>query len=205
MSNNVLEASSKLLEAVAVTTELCGRTISPAAAKMFVADLAGFDERSVIAALSRCRREVRGALTVQDVIARIDDGRPGVEEAWAMLPRDEATTVVWTTEMQVAWGIARPLIESGEEVAARMTFKEVYLREITQARERGQRVKWEPSIGFDKNGREDVLIQAVEKGRLSAGHVAQLLPYHEISPQSLALLEKAKQEVGANLLGKPKP
>ena len=62
-----------LLEAVAVTAELCGRTFSEPAARVFVADLAAYPEDAVLKALTRCRKEVRGALTVADVVQRIDD------------------------------------------------------------------------------------------------------------------------------------
>ena len=115
--------SIELLQAVAVTAELCGRTFSEGAARMFVHDLAGFDEQAVMKALARCRREVKGILTIQDVVSRIDDGRPGVEEAWAMLPLDEAQSVVWSAEMAEAFGVARGLIDDGDRVAARMAFK----------------------------------------------------------------------------------
>ena len=37
-----------------------------------------------------------------------------------MMPFDETTSVVWTEEMCEAWAIARPMIEDGETVAARM-------------------------------------------------------------------------------------
>ena len=82
-------ATPELIKAVAVTAELCGRVFSPEAAAVFVSDLETYPEKALIRALARCRREVKGMLTVQDVLTRLDDGRPGVEEAWAMLPHDE--------------------------------------------------------------------------------------------------------------------
>jgi hypothetical protein len=138
-------ASPELIQAIAVTAELCGRTFSPEAARVFVDDLAGFDERAIAAALRRCRREVRGALTVQDVVSRIDDGRPGPEEAWAMLPKDEATSCVWTDEMREAFGAALPLLEQGDKVAG---------VRVCQARQPQSKT---PSLGFDPRGREGVL------------------------------------------------
>jgi len=184
--------SANLLEAVAVTAELCGRTFTPAGAKVFASDLDGYDERAVLKALQRCRREVRGALTVQDVVSRLDDGRPGPEEAWAMMPRDEATTVVWTTEMSAAWGIALPLIEAGEDVAARMAFKEAYNRECAASRDNRIPVQWTASLGHDKQGRESVLLEAAEKGRLSRDQVMLLMPpeVSEMTVERLALMAK---------------
>jgi hypothetical protein len=60
--------------------------------------------------LGRCRREVKGVLTVSDVVSRIEDGRPGVEQAWSMLPITESQTAVWTDEMAAAFGACEALI-----------------------------------------------------------------------------------------------
>lgn len=168
--------SSRVLEAVAVTAELCGRTFSPAAAAVFVGDLSGFSDEIVVNALARCRREVRGVLTVADVISRIDDGRPGPEEAWAMLPRDEETTVVWTEEMVQAWAIARPMLEAGEDIPARMAFKEAYVKSVAEARNRKVATRWQVSLGHDTSGRTEPIRRAVELGRISAEHAKPLLP-----------------------------
>jgi hypothetical protein len=184
-------ASSRLIEAIAVTAELCGRTFTPAAAKLLADDLSTYDEQPVLRALSRCRKELKpGQFCLEAITSRIDDGRPGPEEAWAMLPHDEYKTVVWTDEMVAAWSVALPLIEEGEMVSARMAFKEAYTKAITEAREQRIPVKWSASLGHDKNGREAALLDAVEKGRLSAPQVKTLLPYHEITQQTKNLLER---------------
>ncbi len=183
-------ASSKLLEAIAVTAELCGRTFTPIAARVLADDLSSYDEHAVMRALTRCRKELKpGQFCLEAITSRIDDGRPGVEEAWAMLPHDEYKTVVWTEEMVKAWSVALPLIEDGEMVAARMAFKEAYTKAISEAREQRTTIKWTASLGHDKNGRENVLIEAIEKGRLTAPQVKGLLPYHEMSNQTFLLLK----------------
>lgn len=159
--------SVELIQAVAVTAELCGRVFSEGAARMFVNDLGAYPEPAVLKALTRCRREVKGMLTIQDVVSRIDDGRLGVEEAWAMMPFSESQSVVWTEEMSQAFGIALPLLNEGEKVAARMAFKEAYQRLISEARDAGKPVVWTPSLGHDKGGREPILSEAIAKGRLT--------------------------------------
>lgn len=168
--------SAALLEAVAVTAELCGRTFSEPAARVFVADLSGYPERAVIAALGKCRREVRGILTVQDVVSRIDDGRPGPEEAWSLMPFDEAQSVVWSDEMARAFGVAGPLLAQGDKVAARMAFKEAYVRMVAEARDAGRTVNWTPSLGHDPMGREAVLQAAVSAGRLTYEQASNICP-----------------------------
>lgn len=168
--------STDLIKAVAVTAELCGRVFSPEAAAVFVSDLSPYPEPAVIASLARCRKEVRGVLTIADVVSRIDDGRPGVEEAFAMLPKTERDSCVWTAEMSQAFGTCVDLLDAGETVAARMAFKETYTRLVNQARDKGEPVCWYPSLGHDLRGREAVLADAVTKGRLSLEHAQELAP-----------------------------
>lgn len=181
--------SPALIKAVAATAELCGRTFTEPAARQFVADLADYPEALVLGALKRCRLEVRGVLTVSDVIARLDDGRPGPEEAFAMLPRGEAQTAVMTDEMADAWGLVRDMLEDGDEVAARLAFKERYALLLTKARAEKTPIHWFATIGQDVNGREAPLRDAVAKGRLTAAHVSGLLP---APATNTPLLEAAK-------------
>lgn len=167
--------SSKVIQAIAVTAELCGRSFTPAAARVFAQDLAGFADEAVMAALTRCRKEVKGILTVQDVISRIDDGRPGVEQAWAMIPHDEDSSVVWTQEMAQAYGVAAPLLGEGDRIGARMAFKEAYAKSVADARDRGEAPKWTPSLGGNPSGRQMALIDAVRANRLGLNTAMELL------------------------------
>lgn len=193
--------SAKLLEAVAVTAELCGRTFSEPAARVFVGDLSGFDEGAVIVALAKCRREVRGVLTVQDVVSRIDDGRPGAEEAWSMMPFDEAQSVVWSDEMAEAFGVCGPLLAQGDRVAARMAFKETYAHLVAQARDAGKAVRWTPSLGHDKRGHEAALMTAVNAGRISFEHALDLAPQLPPPQQRVldAIASSAPKQLGVGV------
>ncbi|MCG1042521.1 hypothetical protein KQH60_08165 [Mycetohabitans sp. B8] len=181
-------AAADLIQAVAATAELCGTNLSEAAAKMLVADLAAFDEQAVIVALSKCRREIKGRLTLAEILSRIDDGRPGPQEAWAMLPRDANATVVMTDEMAQAWGLVRSLLSEGERVAARMAFLEAYTRLVTEARNAAKPVRWFASLGFDKEEQQAVITRAVEIGRLTPEHAKALLPAPGDGPMSQFLL-----------------
>jgi hypothetical protein len=115
-------------------------------------------------------------LTVADVVSRIEDGRPGPDEAWAMLPRDEETTVVWTEEMRKAWSIALPLLDADESIPARMAFKEAYIREVSAARDSGIGPRWTVSLGHSVEGRTEALKKAVESGLITQEHAATMLP-----------------------------
>jgi hypothetical protein len=190
-----MKASKTLTEALAVTAELTGTVLSDAAARLMAADLARYPEARVLEALSRCRRELKGRLTIADVISRIDDGRPGPEEAWAMVPKDESASVVWTAEISHAFGVAYPLMRDGENVQARMAFVEAYREACRKARDEGMPVSWTASLGHDPQGREAVLLEAQRLGRLSRDYVAGLLPNRiEPSAQVKALLPDMSAE-----------
>ncbi len=179
--------SSNVIEAIAVTAELCGRTFTPAAAAVFASDLEGFPDAAVIAALTRCRKEVKGFLTIADVVSRVDDGRPGTEEAWAMIPQDEQTSVVWSEEMAQAFGIASPLLEQGDKIGARMAFKEAYAKLVSKARDERLPAKWTPSFGEDKGGGQMAVSEALRHGRLSVDHAVSLLPLDAAEGMLLSL------------------
>lgn len=185
----------ELVQAVAVTAELCGRTFSENAARVFVEDLTQYPVNQVLGALRRCRREVRGILTVNDVVSRLDDGRLGVEEAWAMMPITESQSVVWTQEMATAFGAALPLVERGDMVGARMAFKEAYQREITISRDQGSPVTWFASLGYDPQGRKPVLEQAVKAGRLTLSHAQSICPQLEMTGDGLAIANAIKSAI----------
>lgn len=181
LAANSEAAPSALVDAIRVTSEICGQSLSVAAARILAGDLAEFDENAILGALSRCRMEVQGRLKVADIIVRIADGRPDAEEAWHLLPMDEMASTVWTEEMAQAWGMALPLLESGDNAGARRVFGEHYARAVQAARVRRDPVRWMPSLGRDVKGRERVLADAVKKGRLTASQVETLLPPGDLS------------------------
>lgn len=116
-----------------------------------------------------------------DVIGQVlemsaDDGRPGAEEAWATAMRstDESDTIVWTAETAEAFGIARPVLLAGDEVGARMAFKEAYGRLVEDARKGRRGPAWTASEGFDPELRARALTAAVGRGVLPASSVPQL-------------------------------
>jgi len=159
--------SEELIKTLGVVAEVMGHELSPNAARMMIAELSQYNEPMVLAALRRCARECKYKLSLADIISRLDDGRPGAEEAWSMLPKQECDTVVWTNEMAVAYGVAAPLIELGDLVAARMAFKESYAKQLTQAQTDGVPVKWLTSLGHDPHGRAGPVRAAVVAGKIS--------------------------------------
>lgn len=190
------EKALAISQMLTVVAEAMQNSITPAAILLMTDDLMNFDLPVIEKALHRVRRECR-QLIPQEIFARIDDGRPNVEEAWAMLPRDESETIVWTEEMAEAYGVCSALITEGDKVAARMAFKEKYTALLAQSRAEFRRVQWSATLGTDKTAREDALKLAVETGKLSADHARKLLPdlSYRITPNGRKLLNGVSQAV----------
>ena len=96
------------------------------------------------------------------------DGRPSADEAWAtaLRSRDEAATVVWTDEAARAFAIARPVLEAGDEVGARMAFRQAYDRLVDLARFERRAPAWTASLGTSKELQRLELEAALADGRL---------------------------------------
>ncbi|WP_454751673.1 hypothetical protein [Cupriavidus necator] len=188
----------ELLMAIAVTAEACGRTFSEAAARQFAADLSTYPQDKVLVALHRCRMEVKTFLTPAHVFERISDDRPGADEAWAIGLRglDESETIVTTPEILAAMSAARPVLDMGDEVGARMAFKDAYNRLVAEARAASKPIEWLPTLGWDLGKRATALREAVKAGLLPAPKAkAMLLPAppkkSETDPEGLAKLKAA--------------
>lgn len=142
-----------------------------------------------------------------DILAQIeglaaDDGRPGVEEAWAtsLRARDEAQTVVWTAEMAAAWADARLVLDGGDEVGARMAFKEIYGRLVDSARRSRVKPKWTASLGFDKALQATAIERASAAGRLPAPDFLAL-PEPAAAFDALLNSERAPEGIREKLMG----
>jgi len=176
----------ELMKAVAATFAVVGQEISDVGLAAIVSELQTYPPGAVMESLSRCRRELR-KITLADILDRIPNGHPGIEEAWAMvtgLLGDEDRSVVWTDEMASAFGVARHLAH--DKVAARLAFKEAYSKALSEARAEKRSPKWRVSLGHDPHGRQGALEDAVRLGRLPAEHAKKLLPDYSI-PEDVTL------------------
>lgn len=171
---------SEITKALAVTAELTGTELSAISLKAMEAELSQYPVRAVLDALNRCRRELTGRLTLAAVLERINaiDGRPTANEAWAIALRgfDEAQTIVTNEEINEAMHAARPVLDAGDEVGARMAFRDAYERIVSLNRANGDVPKWYPSLGTDKRLREMVIADAASKGLIDSTHYLSLLP-----------------------------
>lgn len=175
----------------AMLDQVCGLlsrgTYEPSAANtaMFFRSLARHELADIRAAFDRHVADPQRGRFVPvpaDIVAQLDgmaqdDGRPGEDEAWAIaLPaRDEFVSVVWTQEIAHAWTAARPVLDLGDEVGARMAFRQTYSRLVGEARASARPAEWTLAEGFDVDGRKRAMTTAVEQGRLPPPAAGPLL------------------------------
>jgi hypothetical protein len=141
-------------------------------------DLGDYELDAVKAALRHHSKHSRFAPTPHDIVSLLDSGnrRLSADEAWAMMPRDESETLVWTEEMAAAYDIAYGLIMEGDRIAARMAFKAAYERFCEEAGRVARPVRWKVSIGYDKAKIEPVLQKAVQMNLITHHQAAAYLP-----------------------------
>lgn len=164
-----------IIQGLTLAFQFVQQTMSDAAIEEMAQDLAGYPETFVLAALKRCRSELK-TIKFSDILDRIPGGHPGVEEAWALVVSaldNEHVTLVWTEQMAQAMGVARTLAD--EPIAARMAFKEVYLRLVAEARARKELPTWTVSLGYNAAGRSGPVLEAVAQGRIPLPHAQRLI------------------------------
>ncbi len=165
-----------ILKAVAATYAVVGQEMSDIGMAAIVSELQSYPPVAVMEALTRCRKELR-KITLADILDRIPSGHPGIEEAWSMvagLLDNEDVSIVWTDEIAQAFGVARHL--AGDKIAARMAFKESYVKAVAEARDKRKGPSWRVSLGYDHHGRKGALEEAVRLGRLPIEHARKFLP-----------------------------
>lgn len=193
MNENQKQEFSDLMDA---TMPVYRMEASTATKKLWWGLLCGYELGDIAQGFAEHMRAVppHNTITPAHVIQQIDkirpDGRPGADEAWAMIPMDEYASAVMTQEMADALHIAQPLLDAGDKIAARMSFKEAYNRIVDANKRNGVKPSWFPSLGRDKEGREAMLAEAVRLGRLSADHAIGLIAPDKVAP----MLQSAGKE-----------
>ena len=167
------------------TMEFYDRTVSDAALRMWWATLADRNLQEVQSGFEAHLKDPdrgRWAPKPADIIAQIEaqqsDAWPGADEAWsaAVDAMDEDATVVWTREAAQAWGVARTIMDAGDEVGARMAFRDAYRSAVRDAVAAGRSPVYEVSQGHDPARREDAIRQAAEQGLIGHDRAEAMLP-----------------------------
>lgn len=213
-----------LSKAITVTCELTDTAWREEIKAEVVAELMSFDTQMVLNALSRCRRELTGRLTLAAILQRMDCGLPSADEAFGLLSeglKNEHLTVVVPEIALLAMGQgAQALLDLGDKTGARMAFRGAYERMAEALKVRGEMGQWTVSAGLDKQQMAAAVQEAVRLGRLPAQQALLLLPSgaeavrHELEtgePLRLECKQQGQQQVAKLLetlsvsMAMPKP
>lgn len=142
-----------------------GRRMSAVGATEWLDALREYPEAAIVAALRRWRDTREDAPTPAGLRGMLDPGSqwPSADEAWAVvapvLGREDAS-VVWCREMALAAGE----VEHLDPVAGRMAFRAAYERLVAEAKRQGGRPEYYLSPGWDPEGREAAVREALRLG-----------------------------------------
>jgi len=181
-----LEFLEWINDELTILAEAFGETLTEQRQEIYCSGLADIRQDHLSVAFRRARyelkwfpklaelRELAGAIP-----SVVDDGRPGPEEAWARMPkgaRMEDDSIVWCEEERIAYGACRSLLLDGDQIGARMAFKERYEKELAEARYQGRPVQWTLTPGYDIEHRLTTLAAAVEAKRMTLESALDFVP-----------------------------
>lgn len=179
---------------LAGTLECYGRAVTPSAIGMWWAALARYDMREVRLAFTRYVQDPeqgRYPPTPAGILAQMTGAGLwiGADEAWALCLEsfDEAATVCLTDVILEARSAAQPVWATGDKIGARVAFRAAYERIVQTRRMEGRAARWQLSVGWDADRREQAARAAVAAGRLSHEAIAGYLPGPEITPEGRAI------------------
>src|SRR5438067_1810530 len=181
-SGKSLEHLEWINDQLTILAEAFGEALTEQRQEIYCAGLADIRQDNLQVAFRRARYELKWFPKLAELreLAGVSSGilsdrRPGVEEAWALCPKSEDDSVVWTEEMAEAFELARKLLHEHGEIAARMAFKEKYTTLLASARVESRPVKWMISLGWDKADRVRALSDAVRKQQIQPAEAYGLL------------------------------
>lgn len=168
-----------------ILAEAFGEGLTEQRQEIYCGGLADIGQERLDVAFRRARYELKWFPKLAElrelagILPGASDGRRGPEEAWARMPKGERMeddSVVWCEEERLAYFACRDLLIGGDQVGARMAFKERYERELAEARFQGRPVRWSLSAGFDIEHRLTTLASAVQETRMTVKSAMKYVP-----------------------------
>jgi hypothetical protein len=185
-SEKGLEFLEWINDELTILAEAFGETLTEQRQEIYCTGLADIRQEHLTDAFRRARYELKWFPKLAELRElagifpeTINDGRPGAEEAWARMPkgaRMEDESVVWCEEERLAYGSCRSLLLDGDQIGARMAFKERYEKELAGARYKRRPVQWTLTAGYDIEHRLTTLATAVESKRMTLECALNLVP-----------------------------
>lgn len=157
-----------ILKILTDDAEYYGQQINTRQIKMWADDLSDLTPEEVLRGVKQNQNdENRNFPSKPAQIRSAIYNFPTADEAWALIKHDERSSFVWCSEISEAYDEVSSLVRCGDMIAARMAFKDSYNKKVEISKSIKQRPKWFASLGHDVNGRDEALLEAVQKGRLT--------------------------------------
>ena len=194
------------MQAIAVTAELTGTQLSDNAMLVMAEDLLAYPLDKVLIALERCRRELKGRLTLAAILDRVDDGWQSAEEAFNTLVagwENESLSILTTHTAMHAAESASALFNIGDKYRAGLAFKTAYERIVSEKKAKGIQPDWYISAGLDKEQLAQLVTEAAATGKITNDYALALLPAGEerMNIEAGNLLTDKQKEEGKARLG----
>lgn len=209
-----VEQREKIAELIDATAEILGSQIKPQIIKIMCDDLGSYEFNDIRAALTACRREVKGRLAFKDIIDRLPKkgGLPTADELWGQVLEyltDESKSFVlpeiaFQALESTNGGIYELLVRSGDIVAARMAFKAAYER-LSQGF--NGEVKYAVRLGTDKENQAAAIKSAYLESKITKDTAAAFLPEIDevlglLPPPNPENVDKVLKTIAAALVSK---
>jgi len=192
-----LEHLDWINDQLTILAEAFGETLTEQRQEIYCGGLAKIPQNQLQIAFRRARYELKWFPKLAELRALAgalpdapNDGRPGPEEAWARMPKGrhlEDDSVVWCEEERAAYAACRSLLLDGDQIGARMAFKERYERELTEARSQERPARWTMSAGYDIEHRLSTLADAVQENRMSLSGALNFVPGDRLADFAMML------------------
>ena len=202
-----------IFQKITVANTVTQSTLDDMAIKAMVEllDNQGYEFNDIQAALNKCCIEVKGRLSLKDIIDRLPkkgDELPSADELWGQVLEyltDEYKTFVLPEMAFIALestnGGVYELAMSGDNVAARMAFKAAYER-LSQGF--NDKVKYSIRLGTDRENQAAVIKTAYLENKITKETALPFLPELDLPPLTADMIEnKAKiaemiKKIGVN-------
>lgn len=162
---------STVAENIQITAEVCGNPLSPQAVVMMVQDLKKYNEADVLSALAKCRRTLKGRLTLASIIENIQADLPSADELFTQIAEyclDESRTFILPElafkALESTNGGIYQALHAGDRIGARMAFKNAYDR---LSNEHAGPMAYSVRIGTDKQQARIAINQAKTRGLIN--------------------------------------
>lgn len=204
----------KIADLIEITAEISGNPFKPQVIALMVEDLAEWEFNDIQAALNDCRREVKGRLSLKDIIDRLPkkgDELPSADELWGQVQEyltDETKTFVLPEMAFIALestnGGVLNLAKSGDKTAARMAFKAAYER-VSQGF--NGRVQYSVRLGTDRENQAAAIKTAYLENKITKDTAGAFLPEFDemtglLPPQNPENAAKVLQTIAVLLSNK---